>query len=89
MSATARKRRKAAEYVNPNYHFEGMALTYRRPHYVMVQRRSTRPSIPTEAARQATEQQPARRVQFAPPTAVPHTESTPEMVDPLCPTQET
>ena len=56
MSATARKRRKAAEYVSPIYHFQGMALTYRRPHYAMVQRRSTRPSIPTEAARQAAEQ---------------------------------
>ena len=33
MSATTRKRRKVAEYVSPNYHFQGMALTYRRPHY--------------------------------------------------------
>ena len=32
LSATARKRRKAADYVSPNYHFQGMALTYRRPH---------------------------------------------------------
>ena len=31
VTATARKRRKAAEYVSPNYHFQGMALTYRRP----------------------------------------------------------
>ena len=37
LSATARKRRKAADYVNPNYHFQGMALTYRRPHPAMVQ----------------------------------------------------
>ena len=88
MSATARKRRKAAEYVSPNYHFQGMALTYRRPHYAMVQRRSTRPSVPTEAARQATEQQPTRRVHFAPPTPAPHTESTPETADPLFPTQD-
>ena len=77
------------EYASPNYHFQGMALTYRRPHYAMVQRRSTRPSVPTEAARQAAEQQPARRVHFAPPTPTPHTKSTPEMVDPLFPTQET
>ena len=55
MSASARKRRKAAEYVSPNYYFEGMVLTYRRPHYAMVQQRSTRISIPTAAARQAAE----------------------------------
>ena len=29
LSATARKRRKEADYVSPNYHFQGMALTYR------------------------------------------------------------
>ena len=89
MSATARKRRRAAKYVSPNYHFQGMALTYRRPHYAMVQKRSTRPSISTEATRQAAEEQPTRRVHFAPPTPAPHMESTPEMTDPLFPTQET
>ena len=31
MSANDRKRRKAAEYINPNYRFQGMALTYQRP----------------------------------------------------------
>ena len=89
MSVTARKRRKAAEYVSPNYHFQGMALTYRRPHYAMVQRRSTRPSIPTEATRQSAEWQSGRRVHFAPPTSTPHTESTLDAADPLSSTQET
>ena len=89
MFATARKRRKAVEYVSPNYHFQGMALTYQRPHHAMVPRRSTRPSVPTEAARQAAEQQTARRVHFGPTTQPTQTESTPEMVDPLFPTQET
>ena len=88
MSATDRKRRKAVEYFSPNYHFQGMALTYRRPHYAMVQRRSTRPSVPTEAARQSAEQQPTRRVQFAPSTPATLPGSTPEMVDPLCPTSD-
>ena len=50
MTAATRKRRKAAEYVSPNHHFQGMALTYRRPQYAMVQRRFTRPSVPTPAA---------------------------------------
>ena len=89
MTATYRKRRKAMEYASPNYHFQGMALTYRRPHYAMVQRRSTRPSVLTEAARQAAEQQPTRRVHFALPTPTPHPESTPETIDPLFPTQDT
>ena len=88
MSATDCKRRKAVEYASPNYHFQGMALTYRRPHYAMVQRRSTRPSVPTEAARESVEQQPTRRVQFAPSTPATLPGSTPEMVDPLCPTSD-
>ena len=66
-----------------------MAQTYRRPNYALVQRRSSRPSIPTEAARQAAEQQPTRRVHFAPTTPAPNTESAPDMADPLFPTPET
>ena len=55
----------------------------------MVQRRSSRFSIPTEATLQAAEQQPTRRVHFAPPTPAPHTESASNIADPLFPTQET
>ena len=54
MTATVRKRTKASDYASPNYHFQGMALTYRRPHPAMMQRRSTRTTTPTEAARQST-----------------------------------
>ena len=68
-----------------------MALTYRRPHLAMVQRRSTRPSLPTEAARQSAEQQQGRRVHFtptSPPSPPIVADPTLDSADPLAPTQE-
>ena len=66
MSVGYRKRRKAADYISPGYEFQGMAITYRRDVAVMP-RRSTRPSNPTQPAKEAAEQRPARRVQLSTP----------------------
>ena len=66
MSATLRKRRRTTDYTSPGYAFQGMALTYKRPLPAMVQRRSTRPPQPTEAAREAAAQRSDRHVRFSP-----------------------
>ena len=66
MSATLRKRRRSTHYISPGYEFQGMALTYKRPLPAMVQRRSTRPPQPTEAAREAAAQRADRHVRFSP-----------------------
>ena len=75
MSATLRERQRASDYASPGYQFQGMALTYKRPLPAMVQRRSTRPSQPTVAAREAASQRPERRVRFTPST-MPQTQPT-------------
>ena len=74
-SATLRKRQRASDYASPGYQFQGMALTYKRPLPAMVQRRSTRPSQPTMAAKEAVSQRPERRVRFTPST-MPETQPT-------------
>ena len=91
--AAIRKRRKSADYVTPGYQFQGLSQTYRRPDYAMVQRRSTRVSMPSAAARQAAQQKSARRVHFTPATDMPPSTTTtptpeaiPTTVDPLLPT---
>ena len=86
MSATLRKRRRASNYASPGYQFQGMALTYKRPLPAMVQRRSTRPSQPTVAAREAASQRPKRRVRFTPSTMPPTQPTTSQPIpndDPL------
>ena len=59
----------ASEYTSPNYQFQGMALTYHRAAPAMMQRRSTRPSVPTQQAKEFAEQNTARRVHFSPSAA--------------------
>ena len=46
-----------------------MALTYHRSAPAMMQRRSTRPSVPTQQARESAEQNTALRVHFSPTAA--------------------
>ena len=61
----ARKRVWAAEHMSPDYHFQAMALTYRRPASAMMQR-TTRVSQPSRKAVEATAQTPTKKVHFAP-----------------------
>ena len=65
MSADNKRRRKAAEFTSPDYQFQGMALTYKRPVVAMMQRKSSRVAQPTRVAKEAAAQRPAKRVQFA------------------------
>ena len=71
MAAHARK--KMCAKLSQDYQYQAMALTYRRPlpsHMAETVGRSTRTSVPTAAARDATP--PARRVRFAAvPDAIP------------------
>ena len=82
MSATLRKRQRASDYASPGYQFQGMALTYKRPLPAMVKRRSTRPTQPTVAAREAVSQRPERRVRFTPST-LPETQPTTNHATPI------
>ena len=56
MYAIVRKRRRAANYISPDYQFQGMAFTYKRPLPTIVQRRSTRPAQPASEAGDAAVQ---------------------------------
>ena len=71
MAAHARKKMRAI--LSPNYQYQAMALTYRKPltsHMAQTVRRSTRTSVPTAAARDATPL--VKRVRFAAvPDAIP------------------
>ena len=69
MSAYSRKKRRASTFVSPNYTFQGMALTYKRPSPAMVQRRSVRTPRPTVIAREAPLLK--RKVHFSAPTSAP------------------
>ena len=60
----ARKRLRAAEYMSPDYHFQAMALTYRRPSSAMMQR-VPRVSQPSRRVVEAAAEIPAKRVHFA------------------------
>ena len=62
-----RKRRKASDYISPGYEFQGMAITYHPEAAVVIPRRSTRPSNPTQPAKEVATQRSARRVQFSTP----------------------
>ena len=61
----ARKRVRAAEHMSPDYHYQAMALTYRRPASAMMQR-TPRVQQPSRRAVDAAVQTPAKRVHFAP-----------------------
>ena len=61
----ARKRVRAAEHTSPDYHYQAMALTYRRPANAMMQR-TPRVQQPSRRAVEAAAQVPAKRVHFAP-----------------------
>ena len=68
--AVMRKRQRASEHTSPDYAFQGhlpmqlMALTYIRPAAAMMQQRSPRVSQPSQKARDAAAQAPAKRVHF-------------------------
>ena len=80
----ARKRVRAAEHMSPDYHFQAMALTYRRPASAMMQR-APRVAQPSRKAVEAAAQTPAKRVHFAPLVGdvVDATISEPIQNDPL------
>ena len=62
----ARKRVRAAEqHMSPDYHYQAMALTYRRPASAMMQR-TPRTQHPSRRAVEAASQRPTKRVHFAP-----------------------
>ena len=61
----ARKRVKAAEHMSPDYYYQAMALTYRRPASAMMQR-TPRGHHPSRRAMDAATQTQANRVHFAP-----------------------
>ena len=91
MSASARKKRRAADHISPGYRFQGMALTYQRPALAMAQRRSTRVPQPTVAVQEA--QPVKRRVKFTIPTPQTTlnrlTTPTPSVLPPLLPSPTT
>ena len=72
MTQINRKRQKAAEYTSPGYQYpgHGMALTYKRPAAVTMQRRSARAPQPSRQAREAAEGRSARSVHFSPAAPV-------------------
>ena len=84
MAASARKRRRASEHVSPNYKFQDMAYTYKRPLPAMAQRRSARVSKPSPI--RETEQS-SRRVRFT-PTTLPTPTPTKIPLDPATPMVE-
>ena len=65
MDAARKKYQRAAEHMSPDYHFQGMALTYRRPGAAMMQR-ATRMVQPSRRAVEAAARTSAKRVHFAP-----------------------
>ena len=56
---------KAATHMSPDYHYQAMALTFRRPSNAMMQR-TPRAQQPSRRAAEAASQAPAKRVHFAP-----------------------
>ena len=60
----ARKKYRAAEHMSPDYHYQAMALMYRRPASAMMQR-APRVAQPSRRAVEAAAQTPAKRVHFA------------------------
>ena len=61
---SAQSRKKLRSQISLDYKYQTMAITYHRPaHMAVASRKSTRVSVPTGAAREAT--RTIRRVRFS------------------------